>query len=252
MIARLLGLRRAAPGPEGQSAEERVAVATQLQLTWWRFRKHKLAVISGVVVILFYLVAAFADFLAVADPQDTDSRRSYAPPQAIHFFDDDGAFRPYVVVLRARRDMRTFRMVFDQPSHVYLSFFTRGYSYDLFGLFTTDIHLVGLANPQPGDTLHLLGADRLGRDLWSRLMVATRVSLTIGLVGVVISLFLGILLGGISAIYGGWIDMTIQRIIEIIRSMPILPVWLGLAAALPSDWSVLRVYFAITVIFALL
>jgi len=155
-------------------------------------------------------------------------------------------------VLRARRDMRTFRMVFDQPSHVYLSFFARGYSYDLLGLLTTDVHLIGLENPQPGDTLHILGADRLGRDLWSRLMVATRVSLTIGLVGVVISLFLGILLGGVSAIYGGWIDMTIQRIIEIIRSMPILPVWLGLAAALPSDWPVTRIYFAITVIIALL
>src|SRR5215475_7565008 len=110
MIARLLGFRRAAaPGPEGASAEERVAVASQLQLTWWRFRKHKLAVVSGVVVILFYLVAAFADFLAVADPQDTDSRRSYAPPQVIRFFDDEGSLRPNVMVLRARRDMRTFR-----------------------------------------------------------------------------------------------------------------------------------------------
>jgi peptide/nickel transport system permease protein len=252
MIARLLGFRRAAPGPEGKSAEERVAVASQLQLTWWRFRKHKLAVVSGVVVILFYLVAAFADFLAVADPQDTDSRRSYAPPQAIRLLDDDGAFRPNVVVLRARRDMRTFRMVFDQPSTVYLSVFARGYSYNLLGLFPTDIHLLGLENPQPGDTLHILGADRLGRDLWSRLMVATRVSLTIGLVGVVISLFLGVLLGGISAIYGGWVDLTIQRVIEIIRSMPVIPVWLGLAAALPSDWPVTRVYFAITAIIALL
>jgi len=209
-------------------------------------------VVSAVVVILFYLVAAFADFLAVADPHDTDSRRSYAPPQAIHIFDEDGSFRPHVVVLRARRDMRTFRMVYDQPSKVDLALFTRGYTYNLLGLVTTDIHLFGLANPQPGDTLHLLGADRLGRDLWSRLMVATRVSLTIGLVGVVISLFLGILLGGVSAIYGGWVDMTIQRIIEIIRSMPTIPVWLGLAAALPSDWAVLQIYFAITVIIALL
>jgi peptide/nickel transport system permease protein len=252
MIARLLGFRRAAPEPEGASAEERAAVASQLQLTWWRFRRHKLALASGAVVILFYLVAVFADFLAVMDPHDTDSRRSYAPPQAIRLLDDDGSFRPHVVVLRARRDMRTFRMVFDQPSKVDLAFFTRGYSYDLLGLFTTDLHLVGLANPQPGDTLHLLGADRLGRDLWSRLMVATRVSLTIGLVGVIISLFLGILLGGVSAIYGGWVDMAIQRIIEIIRSMPTIPVWLGLAAALPSDWSVIQIYFAITVIIALL
>jgi peptide/nickel transport system permease protein len=251
MLARIIGFWRTSPVVE-TTAEERVAVASQLQLVWWRFRRHKLALASGIIVILFYLVAIFADFLATSDPHDTDSRRSYAPPQVINFFDDDGAFRPHVVVLRARRDMRTFRMVFDQPTNVYLTTFVRGYPYDLFGLINTDLHLFGLKDAQPGDTLHVLGADRLGRDLWSRLVVATRVSLTIGLIGVTISLFLGVLLGGVSAIYGGAVDVAIQRIIEIIRSMPTIPVWLGLAAALPSDWSVLQIYFAITVIIALL
>jgi peptide/nickel transport system permease protein len=234
------------------SAEERMAVASQLQLTWWRFKRHKLALVSGIVVILFYLVAAFADFLAINDPHDTDARRTYSPPQTLRFFDEDGSFAPYVEVLRARRDPRTFRMVFDQSSKVYVTAFTRGYSYHLFGLFETDLHLFGLKNPQPGDGLYLLGTDRLGRDLWSRLMVATRVSLTVGLVGVVITLFLGILLGGVSAIYGGVVDMVIQRTIEIIRSMPTIPLWMGLAAALPSDWSVMQIYFAITIIIALL
>src|SRR6266540_6633830 len=199
VLARLFGPR---PAPEAAAAaEERFAVASQLKLTWWRFRRHKLAVASGVVVILFYLLAAFADFFATMDPHDTDARRTYAPPQAFRFLDDDWSFRPHVTVLRARRDPRTFRMVHDQPSKVDLALFVEGYPYELFGLFQTNVHLLGLKNPQPGETLHFLGTDRLGRDVWSRLVVATRVSLTIGLVSVAISLFLGVLLGGVSAIY---------------------------------------------------
>ena len=251
MLARLFGSPRLA-SKETATAEERFAVASQLQLTWWRFRRHKLACVSGIVVVLFYLLAAFADFFATMDPHDTEARRTYAPPQAIRFFDDDNSWRPHVTVLRARRDPRTFRMVHDQPSKVDLALFIQGYPYELFGLFPTSIHLLGLKNPQPGESLHLLGTDRLGRDLWSRLVVATRVSLTIGLIGVVISLFLGVLLGGVSAISGGIVDTVVQRLIEIIRSMPTIPLWMGLAAALPNNWSVTRIYFAITVIIALL
>ena len=250
MLARLFGASPAAD--ESAAAEERFAVASQLQLTWWRFRRHKLAVASGIIVILFYLLAGFADFLATMDPHDTDARRSYSPPQAVRFFDDDWSFKPHVTVLRARRDPRTFRMVRDQATNVDLALFVEGYPYDLFGLFPTNVHLLGLKNPQPGETLHLLGTDRLGRDLWSRLVVATRVSLTIGLISVAISLFLGVLLGGVSAIYGGVVDTIVQRLIEIIRSMPTIPLWMGLAAALPNTWSVTQIYFAITVIIALL
>jgi len=250
VLARLL--RSQAVVEDAATTEERVAIASQLKLTWWRFRRHRLALASGVVVILFYLAAGLADFLAVMDPHDTDARRTYAPPQAIHLFDDDGSLRPHVTVLRARRDPRTFRMVHDQATKVDLASFVEGYPYELFGVIPTTIHLLGLKNAQPGETLHLLGTDRLGRDLWSRLIVATRVSLTIGLVSVVISLFLGVLLGGVSAVYGGIVDTAIQRLIEIIRSMPTIPLWMGLAAALPNDWSVTRIYFAITVIIALL
>lgn len=249
MLARLFKRRKIAA--EGDGAEERFAVATQWQLTWWRFRRHRFAAVSGVILILFYVLAAFADFFAINDPHDTEARRSYSPPQMIRFFDETG-FNPHVNVVRARRDPRTFRMVMDQTTKVSVILFARGYKYEVLGLFETDLHLLGLKNPQPGEGLYLLGTDRLGRDLWSRLMVATRVSLTIGLVGVTISLFLGVLLGGISAIYGGVVDMGIQRTIEIIRSMPTIPLWMGLAAALPSDWSVLQIYFAITVIIALL
>lgn len=235
-------------------AEESFASASQLRLIWWRFRRHRLAVASGVIVILFYLMAAFADFLAYADPHASDSRRSYIPPQMIRMFDDDGSFRPHVLGLRGQRDMQTFQLVYrpDPNRKLDIEFFARGYEYRLFGLITTDRHLLGLRDAGPADGIFLLGTDVQGRDLWSRLMVATRVSLTIGLVGVTISLFLGVLLGGISAIYGGWVDVAIQRMIEIIRSLPTIPLWMGLAAALPTNWSVTQIYFAITVLIAFL
>ena len=235
------------------SQAERFAQATQLQLTWWRFKRHKLAMISAVVVAIFYLVGFGADFLATTDPHATDARTSYIAPQPIHWFDDDGSFRPYVPGLKGVRDPKTFKIVYtvDPNRHVYLQFFGEGYEYTFLG-FNVKTHLVSLKNPQRGDGIFILGTDLLGRDVWSRLMVASRVSLTIGLVGVSISLFLGVLLGGISAIYGGIVDTLIQRTIEVIRSMPTIPLWLGLAAALPNDWSVTQIYFSITIIISLL
>jgi peptide/nickel transport system permease protein len=235
------------------SAEETIASASQARLIWWRFRKHRLAVASLVVVILFYAMAGLADFLAVSDPHASDARRGYIPPQAIHLF-DDGAFRPHVIGLRGQRDMQTFQLVYrpDPARKLPIVFFAEGYEYRLFGLFPTNRHLMGLEGAGPADGIFLLGTDVQGRDLWSRLMVATRVSLTIGLVGVTISLFLGVLLGGISAIYGGWVDILIQRLIEVLRSLPTIPLWMGLAAALPVTWSVTQIYFAITVLIAFL
>jgi peptide/nickel transport system permease protein len=234
----------------GAAAEDRIAVASQAQLTWWRFKKHKLAVVSLLIVLLFYLVAVFADFLTYADPEASDARRGYIPPQAIHWFDSDGSFRPYVHGLLGVRDMSTFKLVYrlDENRKVYLEFFAEGYPYRLFGLFPTNRHLLGFDSSKPENGLFLLGTDVQGRDVWSRLMVATRVSLSIGLAGVTISLFLGVLFGGVSGLYGGLVDTTIQRLIEIVRSIPTIPLWMGLAAALPNTWSSAQVYFAITVI----
>jgi peptide/nickel transport system permease protein len=237
------------------AAEERIAAATQLQLTWWRFRKHKLAVASGAVVILFYLTALFADFLAVTNPHATEATRSYIPPQSIHWFDENGAFRgPHVYALKGQRDLRTFKLAYrpDPSDRRYLVFFAEGYTWHLFGLIETNRHLIGLDRGKPEDALYLLGTDQLGRDVWSRLMLATRTSLTIGLIGVALSLFLGVLLGGISGLYGGMVDTVIQRMIEILRSIPTIPLWMGLAAALPNDWSVTEVYIAITIIISLI
>jgi peptide/nickel transport system permease protein len=234
-------------------AEERIAVASQRQLIWWRFKRHRVAVVSGLIVLLFYLAAIFADTLAVTPPWDTDASRSYIPPQAIHWF-DDGRLRPHVYGLKGKRDLRTFKLSYapDPSEKRDLVLFARGYPYRLFGLIPTDIHLFGVADGHPENALFLLGTDQLGRDLYSRLVIATRTSLTIGLVGVALSLVLGVLLGGLSGLFGGWVDTLIQRIIEILRSIPTIPLWMGLAAAIPTSWPPTRVYFAITLIISLI
>ncbi|MGE0223734.1 MAG: ABC transporter permease [Acetobacteraceae bacterium] len=237
----------------GSFSEDRLAQAGQLKLTWLRFKRHKLAFISLFIVGFFYLIAIFADFIAISDPHATDARRSYIPPQGIHFFDENG-FAPHVYGLKGTRDMKTFKLVYapDPSRKLYITLFAHGYSYDLFGLIPTDRHLIGLVEAQPVDGIFLLGTDQLGRDLFSRLAVATRISLSIGLASVGLSLILGILLGGLSGLYGGFVDTFIQRVIEIIRSIPTIPLWMGIAAALPNTWSVLQVYFAITIIISLI
>ena len=234
------------------SSEERFAQASQLQLTWWRFCRHRLAVISLGIVGFFYLVVIFADFLAIADPHAVDARRSFIPPQGIALF-DNGAWSPHVSGLKGVRDPRTFKLTYtpDPARKLPVKFFVHGYSYNLFGVIPTDRHLFGIEGGQAVDGVFLLGTDQLGRDLFSRLIVATRISLSIGLAGVTLSLMLGILLGGISGLYGGAIDTLIQRLIEVVRSIPTIPLWMGLAAALPNTWSVTQVYFAITLIISL-
>ena len=219
---------------------------------WWRFRKHRLAILSTVVVLLFYLVVVFADFLAYADPLASEAQRSLLPPQPIHWF-DGGTFAPHVYGLTGVRDPVTFKRVYtpDPSVKIPLRFFASGFEYRLLGLLPTTRHLLGVEGARAEETLFLLGTDEQGRDLWSRLMYGTQTSLTIGLLGVALSLVLGVFLGGISGLYGGVIDTVIQRVIEILRSIPTIPLWMGLAAALPNDWSVTQVYMAITVILSL-
>jgi peptide/nickel transport system permease protein len=241
------------PGVATSVAEERISVATQWQLMWWRFRKHRLAMAGTAVVLVFYLIVALADFLAYSNPLASEAQRSLLPPQRIRWF-DNGRFAPYIYGLTGRRDPLTFKRVYtpDRDVKIPVHFFVRGFEYRLFGLIPTSLHLLGVEGTTPEEALFLLGTDEQGRDLWSRLMYGTQTSLTIGLAGVAISLFLGVLLGGISGLYGGVLDTVIQRVIEILRSIPTIPLWMGLAAALPADWSVMQVYFAITVIISLI
>jgi peptide/nickel transport system permease protein len=235
-------------------AEERISVAPQWQLMWWRFRKHKLALVSTAIVVLFYLVVGFADFLAYSDPHASEAQRSLIAPQNVHLF-DDGRFGPYVEGLAGTRDPLTFKRVYvvDPSIKVPLTFFAQGFEYKLLGLIPTDRHLLGVAGEDnsPESSLFILGTDDQGRDQWSRLMYATQVSLLIGLVSVVMSLFLGVLLGGLSGYLGGTTDTIIQRVIEILRSIPTIPLWMGLAASVPKDWDVARIFFVMTLIFSL-
>jgi peptide/nickel transport system permease protein len=233
--------------------EERIYVASQWQLMWWKFRRHRLAVISTVVVIAFYTIAVFCEFLAPYDPNDKLSQYKLMSPVRVHLFDPEGEYilRPFVYGIVRQQDSYTLRLTYyEDPTQKYpVKFFVPGDPYALWGLFEADIHLFGLGEVDPEvATLSLLGRDRLGRDLVSRVLYGARISLSIGLVGVFLSLTLGILLGGVSGYYGGSVDTMIQRVIEFLRSMPTIPLWMSLAAAVPPELPPLRVYFMITVI----
>ena len=234
--------------------EEREYIASQWVLVWRRFRRHRLAVVATVVILGLYVIVATGEFLAVHDPLADEPKRTFAPPQRVHIFDGLRPTRPYVYGLIRERDPETLKPLYtaDTSKKFPIKFFVDGHGYKLLGLFRSNTHLMGLDTDQDPIPLYLLGSDRLGRDLFSRLMYATRISMSIGLVGVALSLFLGVLLGGISGYRGGVADIVIQRFIEFVRSIPTIPLWLGLAAAVPKEWSQLRIYFAITIIISLL
>jgi peptide/nickel transport system permease protein len=228
------------------TAEERTYVASQWQLMWWRFRRHRLAIISVVIVLIMYILGIFAEFFAVHDPQKQYAMVTYLPPQNVHL----NGLKPFVYGFTQQRNPVTLGMEYSVDTSVQypLHFFVRGYKYKLLGLFETNVHFIGIEADQEPMPLYLFGADRLGRDMWSRVMYATRISMSIGLVGVALSLLIGILLGGISGYRGGTVDIIIQRIIDFLRSIPTIPLWLALSAAVPPTWTVIQVYFAITVL----
>lgn len=238
-------------GDEAAIQEKKVYVASYWQLMWWRFLRHRMAVVSAVLVLLLYAVAAFAEFVAPYDPEETFAKYKLAPPTRIHFFDEAGNWQgPFVYKIKRDRDKETLRSIYtEDKSVVYpIQFWVEGTEYKLWGLWPMKTRLFGLPVEHSEQGIFLLGGDRLGRDLFSRLCYGARISLTIGLVSVIISLVLGIFLGGISGYYGGAIDNTVQRLIEFIRSVPEIPLVMGLAAALPADWPVVRLYFGVTVV----
>jgi peptide/nickel transport system permease protein len=240
------------PLPASVAAPPRqTELAGPWRLMWWRFCRHRLAVAGGIVVLLMYFVAAFAEFFAPFPANQDAARYTFAPPQALHLFGPGWRFDPHVEGFRVTIDPLAMRRVFrpDPTQSVPVGLFVRGAPYRLWGLIPADIHMIGPRDPtQP---MYLLGADRLGRDVLSRLIYGGRVSLSIGLVGVTLSLILGIMLGGLSGLYGGWTDTAIQRLIEMLRSIPTIPLWMGLTAAIPLTLPPLEVYFLITIILSL-
>ncbi len=235
--------------------DEKVYVASYWKLMWWRFLKHRMAVVSAVLVILLYTVAAFCEFVAPYIPDQSFVKYKFAPPTRIHIFDAEGGIHaPFVYKIERTRDPETLRNLYkeDTSARYPIQFFVKGSEYKMWGLWKMERHLFALPVPQEEQGIFLMGADRLGRDVFSRMAYGARVSLTIGLVSVFVSLILGILLGGISGYYGGRVDNFIQRVIEFVRSIPEIPLIMGLGAALPPNWSVLRLYFGITLVLSVI
>ena len=237
----------AAPAPAGTVAG-RIGVSRR-QLVWRRFLRSRAAVASGLVVVAFYLVALFANFLAPYGVEQRFIEYLYAPPQRLHFELRTG-FYVYGVQQTVNPDTLLTTFAVDRRRRVPLRFFVRGDSYPVLGLFTSDLHLFGVRDAGIG--AFLLGTDRQGRDLLSRILIGSQMSLTIGLVGVFLSLLIGSVLGVVSGYYGGRVDEVVQRLIEVIRSFPAIPLWMALTAALPQHWPPERVYFAITVILSVI
>jgi len=230
------------------SAEEEYYTASQWQLMWRKFRKHKLAILGGTILAIFYILAIFCEFFSTHDIYKRYSKYIYCPPQRVHFFDKRGFhFRPFVYGLKRTRAPKSFRRIYieDKNRKYPIYFFIHGNKYKLWGIFPSDIHLFGVKEP---GVIFVFGTDRLGRDLFSRNLYASRISLSIGLVGIVLIFILGIILGGISGYYGGATDIAIQRVIEFLTSLPTIPLWMALSAALPPHWSSIKVYFGITII----
>jgi len=241
----------AAPGVPVRQRRRRPELATQWQLMWWKFRRHHLALIGLAVLGILLLLALFAEFFSPYTPGARNSAYLTGPPMGVHLLRPGAGFAgPFVYARKSERDPVTLRKlaVVDESERWPIRFFVRGDSYRLWGLFESDLHLFGVED----GFIHLFGTDTLGRDLFSRTLYATRVSLSVAFVGVVAAFVLGALIGGIAGYFGGFVDNLIMRLIEFIRSLPTLPLWLALSAALPRDWSSLKIYLAVTLILALL
>ena len=236
---------------EELNERESLYVASQWQLMWRKFKRHKLAIFAGIVLGMFYTVAIFAEFFSPYDIYEWNRRYVNCPPQRIRFFDQEGRFhlRPFIHGLKPTRDPVNFNRIYttDKTKEYPLHFFVHAHEYKLWNLFSSDVHFFGVKE----GTMFLFGTGQLGRDLFSRTLYASRISLSIGLIGVALSFILGCILGGVSGYYGGTFDMVIQRIIEFLLALPKIPLWMSLTAALPLDWSPIKVYFGIIVILSI-
>ncbi|WP_244658919.1 ABC transporter permease [Ciceribacter thiooxidans] len=221
-------------------------------LVWWRFRQHRLAVVSLVFMLCLGFLAVFADFMSPYVPNTINRINTFTPPSVVRVLHEGRLQRPFVYALKRSRDPETARVIYaeDRSKVLPIRFFVEGEPYRFLGLLETKLHFFGIDDRR--QKINLLGTDSLGRDLFSRLLYGARVTLSAGLIGVAFSFVLGLALGAVSGYYGGWIDAAIQRLMEFIRSIPTIPLWMGLAAALPISWDPLFVYVLITIILSLI
>ena len=251
LLKRWLGRKNQRETEKNQ--EEAFFRAGQWQLVWWKFRRHKLAQLGMIVLSILYFIAIFAGFVSPHDPLRRFKNYLAHPPTAIHIRDATGRFRrPFIYGTEMGRDPETFRPVFEEDRGIIypIGLFVPGDPYEFWGLFPTDVHLFGCGGEDA--PLFLLGTDSIGRDVLSRVFYGARISLSVGLVGITISFVLGLFLGGISGFFGGFIDEAIQRSIEVLTTLPQIPLYMALAAALPRDWPQLRIYFVTTLILSIM
>jgi peptide/nickel transport system permease protein len=232
-------------------AQEKIYLASQWKLMWWKFQRHRVAVAAGIFLIFMYVMVLFAEVFAPYDPDGRHLDRIYAPPQSVHLFHNGSFVGPHVLGYNMHKNMDLLKREYtvDTTKVQRLRFLCLGESYKFWGLIEGRFRL--MCPPKEGNVF-LLGTDKLGRDILSRIVHGARVSLTIGLIGVAVSIVLGVLLGGLAGYMGGIVDLVIQRIIEVLQSLPSIPLWLAIAAIIPVNWSPIAVYFFITLILGLI
>jgi len=233
---------------EGQS---KIYMASQWRLMFWKFKRHRMAYYSGIFLASLYFMILFCEFLAPYNLHERNVDFIHSPPQRVHLFNDGKFVGPFVYGRDRTLDMDALKRVYtDNHDKVYpIRFLCRANPYEFWGLWKSDLHLIC---PGEGGHLFLLGTDRLGRDMLSRIIYGARISLTIGLLGISVSFILGIVIGGLAGYHGGWFDLIVQRVIEVLQSLPSIPLWMALAAIMPVTWSPLVVYFGITFILGLM
>lgn len=232
-------------------AQSKIHLASQFKLMWWKFKRHRVALASGIFLLLLYGMIAIAEFLAPYNLHTRNVDFIHSPPQRVRLFHDGNFVGPFVYGREMKLDMESLKRVYTNNKNDVqpLRFLCRGDDYRFWGLVNANIHLVC---PAKDGQMFLLGTDRLGRDVLSRIIYGARISLTIGLIGITISFVLGIVIGGLAGYHGGVFDLLVQRVIEVLQSLPSLPLWMALAAIMPVTWSPILIYFGITVILGML
>ena len=231
--------------------QAKIHLASQTRLMWWKFKRHKLALASGIFLLLLYGMIIIAEFLAPYNLHTRNVDFIHSPPQRVHLFHEGKFVGPFVYGRTMQLDIDSLKRNYtDNKNDVEpIRFLCRGDSYRFWGLVESNIHLVC---PAKDGQMFLLGTDRLGRDVLSRIIYGARISLTIGLIGITISFVLGIIIGGLAGYHGGLFDLLVQRVIEVLQSLPSLPLWMALAAIMPVTWSPILIYFGITIILGML